>query len=120
MSFTVDKYLNKRFNLHHYNCWDLVREVMIELTGKDIGDRTPNPPTALSRIRKFNDEEKDFIKLDKPESPCIVLFKRKKGIPHVGVFWKNKVLHLPETGAKYQPLNIVAVTFTDIGFYKCK
>jgi hypothetical protein len=119
MSFAVDKYLDRKFNLQNYNCWDLVREAWLELKGVDVGNRTPNPPTALSRIKRFRDQEKDFTKLEKPESPCIALFKRPKLIPHVGIYYKGKVLHLPETGAAYQAVELIMKTgFTQVGYYK--
>ncbi len=114
---SIDKYFTRRFNLGEYNCWDLVREVMLDLTGKDIGKRTPFPVTRGAIKDNFKEQEKQFKKLEQPVEPCIVLLRRPKVTPHVGVFLKGKVLHINETGVEYQPLDIVSRGFTEIGYY---
>lgn len=120
MTFTVDKYLGKKFSIVSYNCWDLVREAWLDLTGDDIGKRTPIPPTLRAMKERFLNEESHFMKVDKPVSPCIVLFKRYRLLPHVGIFFKNKVLHIRETGVEYQPLSVASFGFKEVGFYICR
>lgn len=119
-SFSVDKYLTRVFNISSYNCWDLVREVWLDLTGDDIGKRTPIPPTIRSMKEKFTTEESYFLKIEKPVSPCIVLMKRNKMLPHVGIFVKNKVLHIKESGVEYQNLSVASIGFKEVGFYTCR
>jgi hypothetical protein len=118
--FTVDKYLKKPFDIVNYNCWDFIRDVLIDLKGVDVDCRTPNPPTREAMRVAFATQENQFKRLGKPEDGCIVLFSRPKSTPHVGVFYKGKVLHLEKNGAHYQPLDIVKLGFKNIRYYECK
>ena len=119
--FTVDNYLPKVHNMEDYNCWDFIREVWLELTDEDIGFRTPKNVTRKAMKEKFAREEADFTQIDTPIDPCIVLFKRHRVLPHVGIFVRGKVLHLPEhSHAKYEKLEIASLGFKEVGFYLCK
>lgn len=115
--FTVDTYLGKRFDIVKYNCWDFVREVWLELTGKDVGCRTPEPATPLAMRRRFDKEESEFTRLDKPVSPCIVLMRRPRATPHVGIFYKGKVLSIDERGVTFLPVDIAVLRFTIVRYY---
>jgi hypothetical protein len=64
----------------------------------------------LSAVRRFQ-------KLEHPESPCFVVMQRSKTQPHIGIFYRGRVLHMKETGVEYQPIPVVRRYFTKIGFY---
>lgn len=115
--FTVDRYLGREFDRERYNCWDMLREAWLELTGVDIGHRTPMPPTALAIRRRFDQEEAEFVRLAAPRSPSIVLMRRPRLIPHVGLFWRDKVLHIGPEGARYEPPHQASHGFTEVRFY---
>lgn len=114
----VDKYFNRNFDLATYNCWDFLREVWLDLTGNDVGKRTPQPPTALAMRRKFIKEQSDFKEIDAPKEPCIVLMCRVKTTPHVGVFLRNKVLSISERGVTFVPIAVATHGFTDIRYFE--
>jgi hypothetical protein len=59
-----------------------------------------------------------FTKLEKPESPCFVVMQRNRVQPHVGIFYKNRILHLTDHGVEFQPLQVARRYFVKIGFYK--
>ncbi|RTL04408.1 hypothetical protein EKK58_10570 [Candidatus Dependentiae bacterium] len=120
MSFAVDNYFNKKFHPTNYNCWDFIRDVWMDITKFDIGCRTPNPSTPKNKIKRFMAEESDFIKVPELVDPCIILFKRNVGIPHVGVYTRGRVLHISEKGVKFEHLEIAKLGFNDVGFYICK
>ncbi len=120
MTFSTDKYFGKEFHIENYNCWDFIRDVWLELKGEDIGKRTPTPATRYEMKIKFSKEENHFQNISELQSPCIVLFKRDKATPHVGVFYNGKVLHLKETGVKYEDINLAGFGFTEIKYYICK
>lgn len=119
--FKVENYLSKQHSMIRYNCWDFIREVWLELMNEDIGFRTPKGASREDMKYKFAREEVEFERINKPQDPCIVLFTRKTALPHVGVYVKGKVLHLPEhnTG-KHEPLSIAALGFKETRFYLCK
>ena len=117
----IENYLRKQHNMETYNCWDFIREVYLDLTEQDIGFRTPKGASRADMKEKFAREEAQFERIEKPQDPCIVLFKRKKVLPHVGIFVRGRVLHLPEkTTARYEPLEIASLGFIDTRFYLCK
>lgn len=119
--FSVDKYLEKKHNMTTYNCWDFIREIWMDIKEQDIGFRTPDNVTRKEMKEKFAREEKQFKKLSEPVDPCIVLFKRRMILPHVGIYVRGKVLHLPEHSyGKFEPLGIVSLGFLETGFYLCK
>jgi hypothetical protein len=119
--FLVDSYLGLSHDMGKYNCWDFIRDVWLEVKDQDIGKRTPKTVTLKNLKSKFIEEESQFKKIDSPISPCIVLFRRKKSLPHVGVYLEGFVLHLPEKQtSRMDKLEIVGKGFTEIGFYTCK
>ena len=121
MMISVDKYLSKKHDMRQYNCWDFIREAWLEITGEDIGHRTPSSGSRADMIRRFQREEQEFQRLDKCEDPCIVLFLRENKLPHVGIYIRGRVLHLPEKNyAKYEKIEIVSMCFKEVKFYKCK
>jgi len=121
MMVSVDKYLSKKHHMRDYNCWDFIREVWLDLKGEDIGHRTPPSGSRKDMIEKFAQEEREFVRLEKAEDPCIVLFLRDKMLPHVGIYVRGKVLHLPEKSyGRYEQLALVGLVFKEIRFYRCK
>lgn len=118
---SVDKYLSKKHDMKQYNCWDFIREVWLELTGEDIGHRTPPSGSRKEMIQRFKEEEIQFERLETVQDPCIVLFLREKILPHVGVYIRGRVLHLPEKSfGRYDPLSIASMSFKETRFYKCR
>lgn len=114
----VDKYIQKRHSMKDYNCWDFIREVWIDLTGIDIGHRTPTNLSRKAMKERFEKEEYQFKRLTVLQDPCLLLFKRNKILPHVGVYYKGKVLHLPEkSNGKYEPLDIASLGFQEVRYY---
>lgn len=114
----IDKFLFKKYDYENYNCAHFVVELWAYITNKSIYENlksflTVNKSAKISIRSKF-----ELIKT--PVSPCIVLFKRRCLETHVGIFYKNKVFHLNELGAMYQPLDIVRIGFSSVRFYNVK
>lgn len=118
MTFSVDSYLARRFDLATQNCWHLVRDAWLELTGLDLGDRTPMAITKAALIGKFDTDVPAFRKLQGPESPCIVLMIRRGAIPHVGIFYKRRILQMAAGGASYLPIGPATAGFHEVGYYR--
>jgi hypothetical protein len=113
-----DDLLTKRFDLRQYNCWDLVREVWLRLTGLDLG--TPE----LTHHSRFEYEDVveawegvRYTAIEKPQSPCIVLMQRPRHIPHVGVYYEGRVIHIRRAGPQYQPIEVASLGFTTVRYY---
>lgn len=118
MTFSTDKYLSKSFDEKKYNCYDLVREVWVELTGVDLGAQTPETKSVTTYTDKALFVANQLIELPKPENPCIVLMLRSRTIPHIGVYINGKVLHLSRTGTNFVGLSSATASFPTVKFYK--
>jgi hypothetical protein len=115
----IDKYLAKTFDMRTYNCWDFTREAWLELTGKDIGHRTP-PAISKESLRKtFSAGETEFVQLPNAQDPCIILLTSPVLIPHVGVYIRGNVLHMADTGPRYEPVQLASLLFATTRFYTC-
>lgn len=116
--FRVDDFLNRKHDMKSYNCWDFVREILFREKGVDIGKRTPDQVTLSALKKQIDEHSRLFPKLEKPKNFCIVLFKREKRLPHIGIFYKGKILHLPERShARFDPISIAALGFTTVEFF---
>lgn len=116
--FTVDPYLSRVYDLAQMNCWHMLRDAWLDLTGQDLGDRTPERITSASLIGRFDTDVPAFTKLDGPDSPCIVLMRSPGVVPHVGLFLRGKVLQMTKSGASYMPLPTARAGFDEVGFYR--
>lgn len=115
----VDRYLSMTFSRETYNCWDMLREAWREATGQDIGDRTPHPATATEMRRRFEEQERDFVRIEAPVTPCIVLMRQGLAIPHVGLYWYRRVLHMRPNGPRYERLSDAIMGFRKVSFHTC-
>lgn len=117
--FDPNKYLGGRFDLARHNCWHVLREVWLDLTGEDLGDRTPERITAATLISTFDaDVPAAFKKLDRPVNPCLVLMTRPAEVPHVGVHIRGRILQMQPGGVTFLPVARAVFGFTEVGFYR--
>lgn len=114
----VDSYLARRFDLASQNCWHMLRDAWLELTGRDVGDRTPETITRAALIGRFDTDVPTFERLDSPAEPCIVLMRQPGEIPHVGLYYRRKVLQMTRDGASYIALERARFGYDDVGFYR--
>lgn len=117
MSFSTDKYLGRQFNQHGYTCLHFARDVWLELRGVDIIDRLHSlfVPVEIRRITR--DHTRGFVELPSPKDPCIVLMQHPQPEPHLGIYYRGKILHLPRSGPEYLPLDIIRLTFRSVRFF---
>jgi hypothetical protein len=118
MRLDVDSYLARRFDLATQNCWHLTRDAWLELTGRDLGDRTPARLTAAALIGRFDADVPAFRQLDAPAEPSIVLMRQRGAVPHVGVYHRARVLQMTQRGASFLPLEVATRGFADVSFYQ--
>ncbi len=118
MTFSVDRYLARRFDLANQNCWHLVRDAWLELTHVDLGDRTPAQITKAALIGRFDTDVPGFRRLPGPESPSIVLMIRRGAVPHVGIFYKRRILQMAISGPSYLPIGPATAGFHEVGYYR--
>ena len=118
--FSVDPYLDRRFHLARYNCWHFAREVWLDLTGEDLGDRTPETITRAALVGRFDADVPTFRPLDRPAEPCLALMTRSGDVPHVGVYVGGKVLQITRTGVTHLPILQARAGFEQMRFYDAR
>lgn len=116
---TLDVLLGRKYDESTYNCAHFVAEAWELVTGEKIeaaleGFLLPEKARVVDvRRRAF------WTKLGSPQSPCLVLMRKKNTPPHVGMFYKRRVAHITPVGVHYQPLDVVTMPYTSVRFYKC-
>jgi hypothetical protein len=115
----TDDYMGRRFDLKRCNCWHLVRDVWRDMCGVDLGDLTPGRPSVreLEGAVEHAAAGPSFQRLEKAQSPCIVLLRRGLDVPHVGVLLRGRLLHITADGVRHDPLDYVAQAFASCEFY---
>lgn len=115
--FRVDPYLQWKYQQRTNNCWHLAQDVWSNLTGVDLGDQTPAEHSAMAYTNRAVMVANTLKKLDKLQDPCLVLFQRKRLEPHIGVYYRGKVLHMNSRGPAYQDIDFVSASYTTTEFY---
>lgn len=114
---SIDKYLGMTFDLRHFNCFDLVRDLWCELKGVDLGKQTPYELDVEALSIRADEIKMRLHELKEPRDPCIVLMQRGRIAPHVGVFYKGRVLHINIRGAEYGELHHVTACWPKVSYY---
>lgn len=118
---SIDEYLSRQHNMKEYNCWDFLREVWLDITGVDVGHRTPSSCSREEMKALFQhgaNDEPLFKRLANRKDPCIVLMMRGNMLPHVGVYLRDRVLHLPEKSyTKFEPIEQATLGFKEVRYY---
>lgn len=100
-----------------YNCAHFVTDVWLAETGQDISGIMG----CFLHLPKDRQAGKNLIhdlkRLDGPQEPCIVLFRRVKATPHVGIFLRKRVLHLTDSGPIRQLLDVARIGYHSVRFY---
>jgi hypothetical protein len=97
----VDSYLTASWRGR--NCWHLVQRGWLELTGEDLGDRTPGRMAKDALVSRFAQDVPAFTRLPGPVDPSIVLMQSPGRVPHVGLFFRGRVLQLAGQTVTFLP-----------------
>lgn len=115
MVFDLNHYLDRQFDLESYNCWDFTREVWLALTGQELTLLKDWEPGTIQQAQG------QYVELRQAVSPCVVLFQGRSAaghtVPHAGVYYNGRVLHLRQQGARYQGLHLARIGFHTVTFY---
>lgn len=114
----IDPLFGKTYNPPHYHCSHFLCDAWQMVTGEDLTARMAGVLRAVSTGGIKKSDFTPFRRIAKPESPCIVLLRRHGVSPHVGMFWRGRVLHISAQGVHYMPLRVVSIGFDKVSFYK--
>lgn len=100
-----------------YNCAHFVADAWERETGHDIRPILVGFLAPARERRALPHVAHDMRRIPAPASPCIVLFRRVKATPHVGLFVRGRVLHLTEQGPIRQLLSVASIGYSSVRFY---
>lgn len=100
-----------------YNCAHFVADAWEGETGHDIRPVLVGFLATREARRAMPRLAHDFVRIPVPVSPCVVLFRRVKATPHVGMFIRGRVLHLTDIGPIRQLLAVASLGYTSARFY---
>ena len=109
----IDQFLD-RTRTDDYACGNFAEEVWQALTGESIeGVLTGDLRASLAARRRFR-------RVEFARDRSIVFLRRTGKPPHCGVFFNDRLAHLAERGARFEPLSIVRLGFEHISCYAPK
>jgi hypothetical protein len=114
---SIDRYLGRRWS-PAYDCLAFAAEVWRDLTGEDLRGRLDGLFVPAAQREPALRHFRAFERLLEPLDPCLVLMRRPRSEPHLGVYIRGKVLHLDGAGAKHVLLGLTALSFPRLEFFR--
>lgn len=112
----IDSYLSRVWSFTDQNCWHVACDAWFDLTGIRIHSGIED--FRMGALHATADHHADqLVKLQKPQTPCLVLMQRRLSNPHVGVFIDGKILHMNDKGVSYMPAHNVIMGYTRVTYY---
>lgn len=118
---SIDPLLDRRFDRNYYQCAHFTDEAWGHLTEGDL------KPAIKGLLLPVDEKYVDvaamyrfFKNIAKPITPSVVFMFRDGISPHLGVFWKRRILHLTESGVRYETPDIASLGFTKVRYYVCR
>jgi hypothetical protein len=112
---SIDRHLAARWS-PAYDCLAFAADIWRDATGEDLRGRLDGLFTRerVPAPRHF----RAFERLAAPASPCLVLMRRPRAEPHLGVFLRGRVAHLTGRGAVWLPLNLACFGYPRVEFFR--
>jgi hypothetical protein len=117
MMLLIDSFLDRRPG-PKYNCFDLVSEAWLALTGECITDRFPRLQGAFVDRKMTHTGLRSAERLKTPVTPCVAIFQRPRTVPHVGIWIDGRILHLNESGAEFTLPEIAKRYYRTVRYYR--
>lgn len=118
---SIDPLLKKKFDRDHYHCVHFTVDAGKHLFNYDFSHcfigltGSLNGPLNLSRT---NFEQAEQI--ERPKLGSIVLMLTLDNKHHVGIYYDNRVLHLSETGPRFETLRSIKRQYKNLRYYHVK
>lgn len=109
---TLDDLFLKKYDINKYNCSHFVIDAFKIITGCDL--------SSVLNWQKIKAMPRKSFKLETEiKDKTLLCFMSNKHENHIGLLYKNKILHFRSGGAEYQPVNVATRYFKRIRFYSC-
>lgn len=116
---SVDIYLDRTYDRRSYNCGHFVADVWHDLTGQDISEAVSGLAQPTGKGRAVLKQLRTFSRIREPVSPCIALLSPPRGLTHVGIYLRGRILHITQSGVAFDLIDVASVGFNQVRFYEC-
>lgn len=119
---SIDQFLDREYHTRDYNCLHFARDVWLHETGEDLQDRMEEMLRIETSDTRTIDQatRRRFRRLkDGPQDPCIVVMKRMRTEPHIGVYVRGRIVHLSEeSGAMHVDPHVATLGYKEVLYYR--
>lgn len=116
--FSVDPYLSRVYRKRVYTCIEFTRDAWLDMTGDDLAERLPILGVRSEERRITPSNLRGFRRLEKPISPCIVVMRRPRSVPHMAIYLRRRILQLSEAGASFLSPEFACLGFKTVCYYR--
>ena len=109
--------MKKRYHADSYNCAHLVADAWRAETGEDIASLLRGFMRPKGQRSVEADKMRTFRKLDRPESPSIVVMRQGKNRLHVGMYLRGRILQIRQDGVTFLPPHLATMGYTRVRYY---
>jgi hypothetical protein len=114
-----EKLFLKTYHDKDYNCSHFVVDAYKEITGIDISDPLLGFMREKQDRKVFHSLRKNFGQVSVIKNKTLICLMSNNHDKHLGVFYKNKILHLRKNGVEYQAFSVATRFFKKVSFYQC-
>jgi len=114
---TYVELMSKSHDAQNYHCGHFLLDAWMFITKQDISCAIGG---LLLPLDQCNMKGCDLTKLkwiDEPEDPCIMSMRNARGLGHVGIYVKGKMLHLAQHYPCIIPLEQVMTHYRGLRYY---
>jgi hypothetical protein len=117
-SKSIDCFLD-RTQKPGYDCLDFACDTWDYLKPDPNDDRLKNfRDSRIVDPRVTFDIVRSFTKLKQPQNPCLVVMHKANIEPHIGVFYEDRILHLPSTCVKFDLPDVAKAFYDRVDYYR--
>lgn len=115
----IDELFNRQYDHRRYHCVHFVIDAANTIFELDYAPSFIGLTGSLDETIKTSRETAHRNKqIKNPTNGCIVLMTKQDNSSHVGIYYKNKVLHLTDSGVQLLTLNQIELIFKRVRFYE--
>lgn len=107
----------RQYDENTYHCVHFVVDAWRVLLDEDISADFSGMLTPLESASVMPLWPDLFVEIDNPQKPCIVVLRKGDRTPHMGMWYKGKILHLREEGPHYANLARICLEYDTVRFY---
>ncbi len=102
----VNSLIGKTYDPNDFHCWTLIEELIPNAPKIDfVVDSITASVKKIDSELKLNESLFEFP--TKPEDGDIILFALKSSYLHVGIYWKNVIIHNSEFGVRTEAYKVL-------------